>query len=92
MNRQQNRTELETRLAVEQLFKEGEVASVASPDPALSAAASSAAGVKYDKQQPLTYTMPDGHSTAGGHQGGVGQPRPPRFLPVSTLEDVQAIR
>ena len=91
MNNQQNRIELQTRPAVEQLFKEGEVASVASPDPALSAAASSA-GVKYDKQQPLTYTMPDGHSTAGGHQGGVGQPRPPRFLPVSTLEDVQAIR
>ena len=74
--------------SVDQLFKEGEVAS-AQLDVAVAAAAAKYPD-KQQQQQPLTYTMDQ--ATAGVGMNHPPANHPPRFLPVSTLEDVQAIR
>ena len=73
--------------SVDQLFKEGEVAAAQLEDPKPQPAQPAYIDQHQTKplpqqpqQQPMTYTM-EQHGT-----------QPPRFLPVSTLEDVQAIR
>ena len=64
--------------SVDQLFKEGEVAAAQLDDPKPYIEPAQPATKPHLQQQPMTYTME--------------QPQAPRFLPISALEDVQAIR